>query len=88
VSSGSEFSLSADCAFEEYLRAPTVAVVSAVLSGYSESGRTRNQCAEDSARYSTMESTTVIQQEIRESDDGASGGVALRFAAIFDAVRL
>ena len=40
-----------------------------------------------SARYRTMESVTPIQQEIRQSDDDASDGVALLFAVVFGAVR-
>jgi hypothetical protein len=36
----------------------------------------------------TTESVTAIRQEIRANDDGASGDVALRFAAIFGVVRL
>ena len=64
----------------------TSAVVSAVLSGHFRAQG--NYCAKDSARYSITELPTAVLREIRESHDGASAGVALRFAAIFGAVRL
>ena len=89
TSSANESFLQRDCASDGVFGA--IAVVSAVLSGDLARERIRNECAADSARYSTILSTESVTApaEIRANDGGgAIGDGALRFAAIFGAVRL